>query len=195
MPQGPSTKERILNEAFGLFLAQGYDKVSMDDVAKAAGLSKGGLFHHFGSKYELARDCLVHGLTMMFGDGFHEDVGRAKTPERRVKALIDTSMDEFSANSRMLMLVLDVYAEGLKRGDDQKAWRDFYSAFVAHTEEMLRGCGVPNPKERARILLAALDGLAFQMIILEEDGKSRAVGRTKAELLRMTMQGAKVKSR
>lgn len=46
-------RERILNEAYVLFLRQGYAEVSMQQIADTAGLTKATLYHHFRSKEEL----------------------------------------------------------------------------------------------------------------------------------------------
>lgn len=48
----------ILQAAACLFMEKGYHSASMQDVAKAAGLTKGGLYHHFPSK-EAIRDALL----------------------------------------------------------------------------------------------------------------------------------------
>jgi len=48
-----NTKELILFESFKLFLAKGYDKVSMNDLVTASGMSKGAFYHYFSSKEEL----------------------------------------------------------------------------------------------------------------------------------------------
>lgn len=44
---------RILEVAERLFAARGYDAVSIQDIADAAGVSKANVFHHFGSKEKL----------------------------------------------------------------------------------------------------------------------------------------------
>lgn len=43
----------ILEIAVRLFAEKGFDAVSMNDIAKAARVSKANIFHHFGSKNEL----------------------------------------------------------------------------------------------------------------------------------------------
>ncbi len=48
-----STIAAILSAAQKLFLAQHYADVSMDDIAEAAGVTKGALYHHFASKKAL----------------------------------------------------------------------------------------------------------------------------------------------
>lgn len=47
------TKTYILEEAYRLFLTKGYEGVSISDISKAIGLTKGALYHHFLSKEEL----------------------------------------------------------------------------------------------------------------------------------------------
>ncbi len=50
MTQTPAAVERILAVAEPLFLAASYADVTMDQIARKAGLTKGGLYHHFVSK-------------------------------------------------------------------------------------------------------------------------------------------------
>ncbi|MGV8829028.1 MAG: TetR/AcrR family transcriptional regulator [Breznakibacter sp.] len=47
------TKEFIIDEAFKLFLNHSYEAVSISDISKAIGLTKGALYHHFKNKEEL----------------------------------------------------------------------------------------------------------------------------------------------
>lgn len=51
--QGRQTKDAIIKAASRCFAEKGYSACSMDAIAQAAGLSKGGLYAHFRSKAEL----------------------------------------------------------------------------------------------------------------------------------------------
>jgi AcrR family transcriptional regulator len=51
----PSTRQALLDGAISLFLTQGFDATSMEQVRSAAGASNGSLYHHFPSKSHLAR--------------------------------------------------------------------------------------------------------------------------------------------
>jgi len=53
--RGQTTRERILETAQSLVLAKGFAATSIDDILKAAEVTKGAFFHHFRSKAELAR--------------------------------------------------------------------------------------------------------------------------------------------
>jgi AcrR family transcriptional regulator len=50
----------ILESAKGVFLRYGFKKTSMDDLARAAGLSRQGLYLHFATKDELFKAAVLH---------------------------------------------------------------------------------------------------------------------------------------
>ncbi|NKY84029.1 TetR/AcrR family transcriptional regulator [Nocardia veterana] len=47
------TKSAILEAAKKLFVERGYDDTSVDDIARAANVSKGAVYHHFRDKREM----------------------------------------------------------------------------------------------------------------------------------------------
>lgn len=51
--QATDTKEMILEKTFQLLLQKGYDGVSISDIQKATKMSRGILYHYFGSKESL----------------------------------------------------------------------------------------------------------------------------------------------
>lgn len=53
MRDGKSTKERLLLEAYKLFAAKPYDKVTFIDLERATGLSRGTILYHFNTKESL----------------------------------------------------------------------------------------------------------------------------------------------
>jgi AcrR family transcriptional regulator len=68
------TRKRIREAAYRLFRRQGFSRVSMDQIALAANLTKRTLYHHYGSKDHLLSDVLEaqHELALQafrtFGD-------------------------------------------------------------------------------------------------------------------------------
>ena len=63
-------KKRILNAAFGEF-QYGYKKASTDAIVKKAGISKGLLFHYFGSKENLYRFLVDYAMKLMHDEYFN----------------------------------------------------------------------------------------------------------------------------
>jgi AcrR family transcriptional regulator len=52
--KGEQTKEMILARAATVFNRQGYFGARLDDIRRATGLEKGGIYNHFASKEDLA---------------------------------------------------------------------------------------------------------------------------------------------
>lgn len=47
------TKDLILKTAYNMFLYNNYEAVTINNIIKAAGLTKGALYHYYISKEEL----------------------------------------------------------------------------------------------------------------------------------------------
>ncbi len=56
--KGEDTRQRILAAALKAFSSRGYAKISMKDICEATGLSRGGLYRHYGSTREIFLDLL-----------------------------------------------------------------------------------------------------------------------------------------
>ncbi|MGD0475763.1 MAG: TetR/AcrR family transcriptional regulator [Candidatus Velthaea sp.] len=54
------TKGKILDAALRIIRTKGYTAATVDDICAAAGVTKGGFFHHFKSKEELALAAAAH---------------------------------------------------------------------------------------------------------------------------------------
>jgi TetR/AcrR family transcriptional repressor of nem operon len=59
--QKERSREKILQSAFSLFAAQGYDKVTISDVMREAQMTHGAFYNHFSSKQELYAEAIGAG--------------------------------------------------------------------------------------------------------------------------------------
>jgi AcrR family transcriptional regulator len=66
-PVTPTPRQRLLDAAADLFYRHGITAVGVDLVSKAAGVSKRTLYQQFGSKDQLAADCLAANGTAILG--------------------------------------------------------------------------------------------------------------------------------
>lgn len=60
-------KTKLLDAAVSVIRAKGYSATTVDDICQAAGVTKGGFFHHFASKEELAVSAAGHFSSMADG--------------------------------------------------------------------------------------------------------------------------------
>jgi AcrR family transcriptional regulator len=80
-------RQEILRTAARLFQQQGYDATSMNDVAAALKLSKGGLYHHFQSKDQILFEIMNHAMDIT-EERVLAPVRGIADPEQRLRALI-----------------------------------------------------------------------------------------------------------
>jgi len=91
-------KAQIARASANAFSAMGYHAVSMEDIARAVGISAAALYRHSSSKYELFRDAVLSlGQQLVDCTAFADDAdGAVLEPaallDELVAALIDTAM-------------------------------------------------------------------------------------------------------
>jgi AcrR family transcriptional regulator len=89
---GSDSRQEILRTAARLFQQRGYDATSMNDIAAALQLSKGGLYHHFQSKDEILFHLMDHAMNIT-RDRVIEPVRAIADPELRLRTLIRLHID------------------------------------------------------------------------------------------------------
>ena len=79
------TKDYIIDQAYKLFLDKSYEAVSISDISKAIGLTKGALYHHFLNKEELFKAVIDKYLKIIVLDDIKTDITLAEC----IQAIID----------------------------------------------------------------------------------------------------------
>ncbi len=78
----PYDLDRLTDVALGVFAKRGYDGASMDDVARAAGITKAAIYHHARSKEELLARGLRRALEALFAVLAESDASDGRAIER-----------------------------------------------------------------------------------------------------------------
>jgi len=184
MPKEHDTRTRILKTAFELFIERTYKKVSVDEIAKRAGVSKGGLFHHFPSKYELGRDALMWWAEDMMKGGMTDEFQKMP-PKEQIRFFIDMSVDVIVRNVNMGRLAIDLYEEALERKEELDVWIRFLTEYVDMVEGIFRKLGAKNPRTRSMIMLSSIDGFAMYYMMLVAAGEKIDMEQVKEEFYRI----------
>ena len=113
MPRGrapgyDAQREDILAHAAALFARQGYPGTSMNEVARACGMSKAALYHYVRDKYrllvEIAEDHVTHLVALV-----EEIEAEGLAPAARLRRLIERFVREYaSAQNAHRVLTEDV---------------------------------------------------------------------------------------
>ena len=95
MPQGPPTKDRIIDAANRLFYAEGIRAVSVDAIAEKAGFTKKTLYYHFKSKDDIyARIAFL--ATQHLNTFVEERIPASGTAAEKVRAYMRASATFFA---------------------------------------------------------------------------------------------------
>ncbi|WP_425846563.1 TetR family transcriptional regulator [Agrococcus sp. TSP3-2-1] len=104
------TAERILGRASAQFAAQGVAAVSLDDVARAAGVTRGAVYHHFGSKAGVLAAVVdrLHGEVAERVVAAADEAG--EDPLDRLRAGSHAFLDAITARATARILLVDAPA-------------------------------------------------------------------------------------
>ena len=153
----------IAQAAVDVFLDKGFDGASMDLIAKRAGISKGGIYHHFANKDEI-----LYAANMMFSEqnrvisvkaGEHSDAAEG------LKLYIREYITYWLTQKKALAFVFLTFTKALQNTGTAEIYRQYYR----ETTDFLSGLyqkgikdGVFHPHDsraEAVILQSALDGI------------------------------------
>ncbi len=159
----------IIEAALSEFLEKGYESATMESIAGRAGLSKGGLYHHFRSKDEI----LLYANQKM-GEPVLDMMAKARREPSAVRALrqyIRSYLKHWLGRPQELVF----YSLSMTRVlADTKLWRmyeEYAEGMLAFFQDILdKGTAsgelaAHDSRGRAVALLGALDGIAFYLII------------------------------
>jgi AcrR family transcriptional regulator len=179
--QRARTRSDLLDAAARVFAAQGYHASSVDQVAEAAGYTKGAVYSNFSSKEELFLELLDRHLDQAIG--MLEQLVFEVAPEARAErfaqeherlAVLDR--DWFLLEAEFLL-----YAARNEQVRDRVAARQrrTHERITAIARRHLDDLGIPeqvlSAAELARILMATADGLT--QAALADDEVARDGGR------------------
>jgi TetR/AcrR family transcriptional regulator, transcriptional repressor for nem operon len=104
------SKTRILDASLQVLRAKGFAATTVDDVCRAAGLTKGSFFHHFDSKEALALAAAEHFAVMADRQFAHAPYRSLRDPLDRLlgyidfrKAMLRGSLPEFTCLLGMMV--------------------------------------------------------------------------------------------
>lgn len=83
----PYDIDSVTDVAFRIFAERGFDAASMEDVARAAGITKASIYHHVPSKEALLARGLERALSALFGV-LEEPAATVGTPRARLTAIV-----------------------------------------------------------------------------------------------------------
>jgi TetR/AcrR family transcriptional repressor of nem operon len=126
--KGSRTRQAIVAKALELFSVKGYYNTSIGDILEATGLTKGGLYGHFGSKealWEAAYDEAVR----IWGEIVFKDIRGIDNPLERLGRLVENDMRDYLGKNVFpggcFFLNMLVELSGQSERMKNRIWRGF----------------------------------------------------------------------
>jgi AcrR family transcriptional regulator len=151
-------RAHVLRVARRLVDAHGIGGVTMDDLAKAAGVGKGTLYRGFGSRAGLAEtllDAAERELQERILTG-PPPLGPGPAPALPVPAPVERLRAFVEAYLLLLRSDAELVLETERGHPGARYHSGAYAFWHAHVAGLLRAAGAPDPEVRAHTLLAGL---------------------------------------
>jgi AcrR family transcriptional regulator len=173
-----STREKIIDAAMAIVREQGVARLTLDEAAKVAGVSKGGVLYHFASKDDLIRGMVSRLIGQCEGiqKSYYESLPEGR--HRWARAVVMTAFDPNGPASDPVGGAL-LAAVAVNRELVQPL-REKYQEWLARMSE--EGADL----DATMLVCTAMDGLVFHDLIglnlLNEEARARLKARALALL-------------
>jgi AcrR family transcriptional regulator len=169
--KAPDTRTRLLDAAAKVFAERGYQAASVDEIAAAAGLSKGAVYWNFASKDELFHALLEERIDRPIADT--AEVLRTAPTDRPIDPEVANRWQELLGTEReVLLLSLEHWAQAVRDpqlreryADRQRSLRDVLADGL---RTRVRRTGAPRlsipAQDVASAYLALAQGIGLQRL-------------------------------
>ncbi|NJL74715.1 MAG: TetR/AcrR family transcriptional regulator [Saprospiraceae bacterium] len=157
-------KERILEVALRLFALEGYANVPTSKIAKAADVSEGLIFRHFGSKEALLDAILELGIEQV--EHFVAEVKQETNPRLRIQKVIQLPLLVTREHEEFWKL-----QQSIKYHNPELATKyrqsEVFQSLVKSVEDAFSNLKYQNPKAETQLLMMIITNLFT--IVEQED--------------------------
>jgi AcrR family transcriptional regulator len=177
MPKAVDTQQKILDAALTLFRGDGFDRATMRDIAREAGVATGAAYYYYDSKDAIVMDFYRRSCALMQPE-IEAALAPVKGLEARLRELIRVKLTHFAPNRQVLRALLRNGADPKHPlspfSEETKEIRDID---IAWFERILVDCGVRIPRDLAPHLPGVLwffqMGVIFFWVIDDSPGQAR----------------------
>ena len=167
------TRKVILENALKLFATKGYHGTSINDIAKAAGISKGLAYNYFESKQQLMEALFEQMFDI--GKEFEDILDSKLDPYEKLRELIEFSFQYIEGNEEFWRLYISFVLQPEIIEQGKKVTNEFNTKILKKFEQTLKQAGLKKPSIEARILGALFDGIGLDYFIDKENFPLRKI--------------------
>lgn len=129
-----NTKKSIFESAIRVFSESGYNGSTMDAVAIGAGVAKGTLYYHFGSKEEIFKFTITEGMNLI-NEETKTATSLVDNPIDKIKVLCRVELNLLYKNRNFFkVLMSQLWGDQLR----QHELRDVIHSYINYIEQYIR---------------------------------------------------------
>jgi AcrR family transcriptional regulator len=162
-----ASKQAIADAALTLFIHEGYLNVTIDQIAKKAGVSKGLMYNYFSGKEELLSFIIERIMTEVSALG--EIILTEKDPVKKMKVMLTTTFKLLREKGDFWKTIMPVITQKAISEKMEVGLKAILVSVTKDMKHMFKACGVKNPELEAYQLGALLDGIAWHYFFLFAD--------------------------
>lgn len=110
--KGDKTREFIKQAAYPLFVERGFKEVTMKDICETTGLSRGGLYRHFGSTAELFEE-IWRGLVSNTEEDLEQRMREGHSARKMLRDILEVRKREMEEKDKSLTLSVCEYSHAV----------------------------------------------------------------------------------
>ena len=153
-------KEEILLVALHLFARDGYEAVSVSQIAGELDMTKGALYRHYKSKRDIF-DCIVHRMEQQDGEQARENEVPQESIEKTPEEYLNVSLDDFVKYSKSMFeyWTEDDFASSFRKMLTIEQFRseemqNLYQQYLVsgpaeYVKDLFKNMEIKNPEENA----------------------------------------------
>jgi len=153
--------EELLGVVVAEFNARGYDATSMEDIARATGLTKSSVYHHVSGKEELLRLAVTRALDALFAV-LDESASTTGPAVERLENVVRRSVDVLAAELPYVTLLLRVRGNTAAERWALERRREFDRRLAALVQDAIDAGEVRgdlDPRLVTRLLFGTVNGV------------------------------------
>jgi AcrR family transcriptional regulator len=160
-------KEAIMETAMKLFAENGFSGVSVSQLAKESGISKGLLYNYFNSKETLLKEIIIEGLNRMILP--LSNINPEHITRKDVIGIIDITLESMKTDRRYWQLYVSVISQPKVMTLVNEEFMKIITPFINMVAEYFKDKGVSNPVAYSFLIGSLMDGIAIDYLMAPDE--------------------------
>ena len=141
--KGDLREQAILDTAEQLLEDIGVDRMTVEDIARGAGLSRGSLYFYFGSKQEVMTALVARTMAVLVADAATAAADTEHSPEETISRSVQTTARMWREHGPVMRAAVELSPTV---PDIDALWSETVQTYIGATTQILLRAGLPAGK-------------------------------------------------